>query len=231
MQLNEYMIHMCRWLASWVKGTGMADQTVKVIFEPAHLLIFKSGATEKEIESGEAFKQNIPSGSGNDYARFISFFYPWAFSSNASWLTITPPTSGPKMSFLSEGDVYFSVTANPSTTPRTAVITLSETGGGTLSRTLTVTQDGHVPVTNITGIPATYDIDINLSSAKVVPDNATNKTITWSIVKDTSGEARFLTIDGVLYLQDPSSGKVTIRATIKDGIAPGTDYVKDFVVN
>ena len=68
-----------------------------------------------------------------------------------------------------------------------------------------------------------YNETKSLSIAVVEPDNATNKTVVWSVV---SGGA---TINGnnITFTQ---VGPVTIRATIANGLGRGSDYIEDFYI-
>ena len=100
---------------------------------------------------------------------------------------------------------------------------------GTLSATstaLTFTPTPlFVPVTNITGVPtaATATVDLTLTGT-VVPGNATNQAIVWSVfAAGTTGA----TISGST-LNTLSNGTVTVRATIENGATQTTPYIKDF---
>jgi formylglycine-generating enzyme required for sulfatase activity len=91
---------------------------------------------------------------------------------------------------------------------------------------------GHEPanfvaVTGITGVPtvATAGIPLTLTGT-VTPDNATNKTITWSVV---SAGATGASISGNT-LNTTAAGTVTVRATITNGTAKGTNYTQNFIV-
>jgi len=84
--------------------------------------------------------------------------------------------------------------------------------------------DTFVAVTDITGVPTTATVGTALSlTGTVEPSNATNKTISWSVV---SGSA---TISGS-SLNATASGAVIVRATITNGTAQSTNYTKDFTI-
>jgi len=98
-----------------------------------------------------------------------------------------------------------------------------------------------IPVTSITGITGnnrnfSWSIKngigtLSLSPATANPGNATNRTITWSVV---SGPGSI--IDGNTYScsiesLEASSERVVIRATIADGVSQGVDYIEDFGLN
>jgi len=79
-----------------------------------------------------------------------------------------------------------------------------------------------VPVTNITDVPTTSALGIALTlTGTVVPDNATNKTISWSVVSGMAS-VKGSTLNAFL------TGQVTVKATIANGTAQGTNFSKDF---
>jgi len=83
----------------------------------------------------------------------------------------------------------------------------------------------HVPVTNIIDVPtnATATIPLTLTGT-VVPSNASNQTIVWSVVNPETGA----TITGGNILNTVNTATVGIRATIINGLTPTTPYIKDF---
>ena len=103
---------------------------------------------------------------------------------------------------------------------------------GTLSATTTqltfTPAPAHVPVTDITNIPTetTATIPITLTGT-VVPSNATNQEITWS-VQNAGTTGANITNDNVL--NTTAAGSATIRATIVNGLTPTTPYTKDVVI-
>ena len=83
-----------------------------------------------------------------------------------------------------------------------------------------------VPVTNITGVPTTATATLPLTlTGTVVPGNATNQTIVWSVQNAGTTGA---TIDGNNGLHTTDAGTVTVRATIANGLTPTTPYTQDF---
>ncbi len=85
----------------------------------------------------------------------------------------------------------------------------------------------YVAVTNITGVPTAGKVGTTLTLAgTAAPSNASQKTITWSIVSKGSTGAK---LNGK-KLTFTNAGTVKVRATIKDGVAKGTDYKKDFTI-
>jgi endo-1,4-beta-xylanase len=98
-----------------------------------------------------------------------------------------------------------------------------------------------VPVTNITGVPttATVGTPLNLTNVGVVvPANATNRSISWSMKEaGTTGGSIVTTfgyIDGVpvttTTFEATAAGTAVITATVTNGTAVGTNYTKDFTI-
>ena len=85
-----------------------------------------------------------------------------------------------------------------------------------------------LPVTGIVGVPlrATLGVPLTLTGT-VVPSNASVQTIAWS-VKDAG--TTFATIDGNT-LTTKGTGTVVVTATISNGLGPGKDFKKDYVIN
>jgi len=82
-------------------------------------------------------------------------------------------------------------------------------------------------VTDITDMPTTIMAGDPLTlTGTVVPNNATNNTILWSIQSAGSTGA---TINNNI-LNTTAAGTVTVRATITNGKDIGTDYTKDFII-
>ncbi|MCL2032223.1 MAG: hypothetical protein FWH45_00050 [Methanomassiliicoccaceae archaeon] len=85
-----------------------------------------------------------------------------------------------------------------------------------------------VPVTDITGVPSTATVGTPLTLAgTVVPSNATNQTIVWS-VKDAGMTGA--SISGNV-LSAAASGTVVVTATIANGSALGVNFTKDFTIS
>ena len=83
------------------------------------------------------------------------------------------------------------------------------------------------PVTNITNVPDTILLGIDLPlTGIVVPGNATNQTIVWSLM--SAGTTGATVSAGVLSVTGPGTLKVT--ATITNGLTPSTDYTQDFTI-
>ena len=141
--------------------------------------------------------------------------------------------------------------------PGTATITVT-TSDGSKRATCNVTVSAamtFVPVSNITLSTTTVasGAKVNMTDLSTVhPVNATNKTITWSVIEQTT---RGITIGSGGTIQFPivplgQTGTVTLEATVKNGLfAPpgagddenagiveaeepeGVDYTKRFIIN
>jgi len=86
------------------------------------------------------------------------------------------------------------------------------------------TDDDFIPVTNITGVKTYAPVGTVSLGGKVVPSNATYKTIRWSVIP--GGE-----IEGTLSgdnLTTTEEGFIKVRATVVNGKAEGVNYFKDF---
>jgi hypothetical protein len=85
-----------------------------------------------------------------------------------------------------------------------------------------------VPVTNITGVPttATATLPLTLTGA-VVPSNATNQTITWSLVN--AGTTGATIADGNI-LNTTNSGTAIVEAKVINGISPTANYTQNCTI-
>jgi uncharacterized protein YjdB len=83
----------------------------------------------------------------------------------------------------------------------------------------------HIPVTNITNVPTTATAGTPLTLiGTVVPSNATNQTIVWSVQNaGTTGAS----ISGHT-INTTSAGTVIVRATIVNGATATTNFTRDF---
>jgi hypothetical protein len=85
-----------------------------------------------------------------------------------------------------------------------------------------------VPVLQILDVPADATATIPLElSGRVIPTNATNKEIVWSI-KDAGTTGASL-IENTLFTK--KSGTVIVTAIILDGTEIGVDYSEDFIIH
>jgi hypothetical protein len=85
-----------------------------------------------------------------------------------------------------------------------------------------------VAVTDITDIPQSGPLDraIDLSVVKVTPATATNQTIAWTVTNAGTTGVQAGVVSGTT-VTPTSAGTVVLRATVTNGAAPGTDYVKE----
>jgi len=88
-----------------------------------------------------------------------------------------------------------------------------------------VTTSSFIPVYEITGLhtilgvgrPYTFD-------AAVFPLTATNRTISWALL--SPGDVSYINVGNIWLAFTP--GTMKFRATVRNGRAPGVDYVEDF---
>jgi hypothetical protein len=92
-------------------------------------------------------------------------------------------------------------------------------------------SDIFVPVTDITGVPATgaAGTEVDLSGARVAPTDADYQTIAWS-VKDAGTTG--LSSAGIANARftPAQPGTLVLTATIPNGTDRGTDYTQDFTL-
>ena len=145
--------------------------------------------------------------------------------------------NGSSFSNVSNGGIYAGATAATLTLTNVPVANngylyrcvATNTSGSANSNAATLTVNAaFVPVTGITGVPvsATAGVPLTLSGT-VTPANATNKTIVWSVFTAGSTGA---TITGGNILNTTAAGTVTVRATIVNGTAQGTNFTQDFQI-
>jgi endo-1,4-beta-xylanase len=92
---------------------------------------------------------------------------------------------------------------------------------------VTAAAPAFVPVTNITLANSTTTAGTSLTlSGTVAPSNATNKTITWSLV-GTGTTAAGATVSGN-QVSATGAGTVVVRATIANGATATTPYTQTF---
>jgi endo-1,4-beta-xylanase len=112
----------------------------------------------------------------------------------------------------------------------TVAITATVVNGASASTNYTqpFTISSIVAVADIIGIPSyklvNNDLELN---GTVLPQDADNKTIVWSIGSTNTCEA---VIEGG-ELKTNTAGTVIITATVVNGKGPGTHYTKNFTIN
>jgi len=88
-------------------------------------------------------------------------------------------------------------------------------------------QFASVPVVDISGAPVSFRVGASLPlTATVVPANATNKAITWSVVE--TGQTGAEISGGSLSASAP--GTVVVRAAIPSGAITGVDFERYFFI-
>ena len=89
-------------------------------------------------------------------------------------------------------------------------------------------EAGFVPVESIYGVPTGGMPNVVTGLfGTVIPENATNKKIEWSIKSDGATNS---TLNGA-RLSAANVGTVIVTATIKNGLAEGVDYTEDFEID
>ena len=89
---------------------------------------------------------------------------------------------------------------------------------------------GFTPVTSIVNVPTAATVNTPLTlTGTVVPEDAANKTIVWSLA-DGGGIATGATVENGMF-QASSAGMATVLATIEDGIAAGEPYTQVFDIS
>ena len=85
-----------------------------------------------------------------------------------------------------------------------------------------------VPVSSLSNLPTEAAVNVPLElTATVLPETATNQTIIWSVLNQGGTEA---SITENIFLAS-AEGIATVRATIPNGLAEGSDYTQDFNIN
>jgi hypothetical protein len=87
---------------------------------------------------------------------------------------------------------------------------------------------GFVAVEEIAGVPTGHTIGSFTLSGTVVPSNATNKTIVWTLIG--TGDQTGATMSGNT-ITTTGEGWVDVRATIANGWSSDRDYTEDFSID
>jgi len=92
------------------------------------------------------------------------------------------------------------------------------------------TPPAFIAVTSITGVPTAGTVGTPLTLAgTVVPANATNQTITWSISPLDAGTTGANITSGNI-LNTTTAGTATLRATITNGATATTNFTQNFTI-
>jgi uncharacterized repeat protein (TIGR02543 family) len=114
----------------------------------------------------------------------------------------------------------------------TATVQNGGEGGADYAKDFTIAITAIRKVTDIVNVPTDgfVDLEVDLGGAAVVPPNATNKTIVWSVKTPGAGIS---TISGSVF-KPTAEGTLTLTATIANGSedAAGnlSNYTKDFTI-
>jgi len=87
--------------------------------------------------------------------------------------------------------------------------------------------DDFVPVTDITGVKTSVVVGTASLGGRVVPSDATNKKIRWSLQSEGDTEGTTLSENILTTIME---GFVIVRATVVDGKAEGLPYTKNFTI-
>jgi endo-1,4-beta-xylanase len=124
--------------------------------------------------------------------------------------------------------------AAPGTLTLSATIANGSAQGVDYSKDFTIAisaTGGFVPVTNIAKVPTggTAGTPVDLSAATVVPAEADNKAIVWTVKEaGTTGLSSAGIVNGIFTPAAP--GTLTLTATIANGSAQGAPFIADFVI-
>jgi hypothetical protein len=178
-----------------ISGTGVGSQSVKITQDGIKALSVTPSDQDTGSEAGST-TFNISSNTS------------WTVSDDAPWLTVNPSSGN------NDGTLTVSFTANTLTSPRTGTITIS--GTGVNSRSITITQDG-VKVLTVT--PSDYKTESDAGSTTLTISSNTSWTVSddalWLTVNPASGNG-----DGTIIASftantstSPRIGTITISGT------------------
>jgi uncharacterized repeat protein (TIGR02543 family) len=86
-----------------------------------------------------------------------------------------------------------------------------------------------VPVTGITGVPEELETgaEADLGSARVVPENATNQSVAWTLIDP--GTTGLLNVSGGIFTP-ATAGTLIIQGRIPNGTAQGSAFTREFTI-
>jgi hypothetical protein len=177
-----------------VSGTGVTAQTITVT---------QAGTNPSLSVSSNTLSLSTAISSNSTIT--VNSNISWsAISSNQSWLTVSPASGS------NNGNLTISaISANTSTTARTATITVS--GTGVTSQTITVTQQGTASSLSLSGNTLSLNPAINSSGTITITSNTSwtaSSGQTWLTVSPTSGSN-----NGTLTLTATSANTATTVRT------------------
>ncbi len=150
-----------------------------------------------------------------------------------SWSIIDEGTTNAKISSGSSGSSISIGNAGDLKIRATIINGASTTTNYTQDFDIKIIGPIVIPVTNISGIPATMNtLSYTPLAGVITPDNATNQFIEWSIVNTTGTVAAKLQPQGLFnsYLLVEGVGTVTINASVYKGLSETTNYTQDFTI-
>ena len=148
--------------------------------------------------------------------------------SNPAGTTATTPPTGISASISSVSNNAATVTINATTTAAQGTRWFKVTIDGVESAVATLIVSPFVAVTNITALPTAATVGIPLTlTGSVVPSNATNKNIVWSV--QSAGTTGATIVNGNI-LNTTATGTVNVRATISNGVREGVNYTQYFII-
>ena len=145
-----------------------------------------------------------------------------ATNKTIEWKVLSAGTTGAKIN----GNAFTATAAGTALIRATIAKGLAEDKNFWQDFKITVSN---IAVTGITDVPdkATTGTPLTLTGT-VAPANATSKTIAWSMVSAGTTGAKIE--KGGSAFNATAAGTVTIRATIANGAADGTNYTQDFTI-
>ena len=145
-----------------------------------------------------------------------------ATNQTIAWSVASAGTTG---ATVSDGNTLNTAAAGTVSVRATIANGASATTDYTQDFSIAVTAP-FTPATNITGVPAAATVGIPLTlTGTVAPDDATNKTIAWSIA---SAGGTGAAISGGNTFNATAAGTAKVRATIANGASPASDYTQEF---
>jgi endo-1,4-beta-xylanase len=168
--------------------------------------------------------RNAVAGLQTDLSPGISVVPADATNTSIVWMVNDPGDTGLTTADVADG-VFTPTKAG--TAILTASILNGTAQGANFEKNITITIIK--PVTEIAGVPAggTSGQELSLAGAAVLPDDATNRNILWSV--KSSGTTGVAVIAGNSFTP-PHAGILVLTATIADGSAIGTAFVRDYTI-
>ena len=110
---------------------------------------------------------------------------------------------------MESGTLVFSIDANPGEA-RTGKATVKDNEGKLTPITLTFEQDPYIAVTSVQVTPESAELEVGETltlTAKVLPDDATDKTVTWASDNETVAT---VTVEGVVTATAEGTATITV---------------------